>query len=299
MKNLINISSLSEKTIRSILTNASQFKNFHCPTNSLTNKIISTMFFEPSTRTQMSFQTAAYKLGANVLNYDHSKSSSKKGESLEDTIKTMSQYSDALVIRHPNKGVMDKLAKASSVPIINAGDGNGEHPTQALLDLFTIEENFSSVTLNITFVGDLKNGRTVHSTMQLLDKMYSNVTFYFVNNSTLDMDDWYTMNLRNPCHCKPSIESVIGITDVLYMTRIQNERIQINNTSTVKSENILTKSLLSKSKKDMIVLHPLPRNEELPEEIDDDPKCKIIEQMKNGVFVRMSILQYLISTNEN
>lgn len=303
MRHLLDVASLTEKQVQTIFLNALRYQQFtkqppkykDCP------KIISTMFFEPSTRTLMSFQSAAYRLGANILQYEHATSSAKKGETIEDTITTMSQYSDALIIRHPQEGIMQHLSKYSKVPIINAGDGKGEHPTQALLDVFTILPYINRIIntqqkIVITFVGDLKNGRTVHSTLALLDKLYNNIEFYFVQDGNLILDEWYTMNLRNPFYEKPSIESIIGITDVLYMTRIQKERItDLNTLQIVGKKQILTKSLLEQSKPNTIVLHPLPRTDELPTELDNDPKCKFVEQMKNGVFVRMAILDYLLS----
>lgn len=296
MKHILDVSSLPIKTVEMILQTARQFKHFHIPGDLLKGKIVTTMFFEPSTRTHKSFQCATYRLGGNTLDYNHYTSSAKKGETLRDTITTMSQYSDVIVLRHPLEGTVHKCAEVADVPIINAGNGSGEHSTQALLDVFTIQsliplEMTRSPPFHIAFVGDLKHGRTVHSTLQLLDKMYTGIFFHFVSNEGLHIDKKYTENLRNNHYCEHNLKNIINMMDIIYMTRIQKER----NTNADRSENILTKEILSLAKENAIVLHPLPRNEELPVEIDNDPRCKFVEQMKNGVYVRMAILDYVLS----
>jgi aspartate carbamoyltransferase len=242
----------------------------------------------------MSFQCAAYKLGANVLAYNDITSSSKKGESLEDTVKSMSQYADALVIRHPAVGAIRRCAKISDVPLINAGDGNSEHPTQALLDVFTIQEYFpENKGFNIAFVGDLKNGRAVHSTIELLDKLYNNIQFSFVSHEDLQLEsDFYPKN--NKYHIHTSIKAVTSFANIMYMTRIQKER---EGTSNVRTYNRITKSFLEMCDSNLIIMHPLPRNEEIDPEVDNDSRCKFIEQMRNGLYVRMSILDYVLNKN--
>jgi aspartate carbamoyltransferase len=294
MRHILDVASLSKDVIYTILSNAKQFKNFHTPKILLNEKIISTMFFEPSTRANMSFQCAAYKLGANVLAYNDIRSSSKKGESLEDTVKSMSQYADALVIKHPESGAIRRCAKISDVPLINAGDGNSEHPTQALLDVFTIQEYFSeNKGFNIAFVGDLKNRSALHSTVELLDKLYNNIQFSFVSHEGLQLEsEFYPKN--NKYHIHTSINAVTSFANIIYMTRIQRER---EGTSKFRSCNIITKSFLEMCDNNLIIMHPFPRNEEIDPEVDNDNRCKFMEQMKNGVYVRMSILDYVLNKN--
>ena len=296
MRHILDVASLTEKAVHTIFLKALQYKHLSRPSPiAKTNTVISTMFFEHSTHTQMSFQTAAYRLGANVLNYDQTTSSEQPRETIEDTVTTMSQYADVLVIRHPRQGIFNYLSKYSTVPIINAGDGTGEHPTQALLDVFTMQPYIDKRPRTvITFAGDLKNSRAVHSTLTLLDKLYNNLEFHLVQENELSLDYWYTMNLRNPCYEHTELDHTIENSDILYMTRVQTENID-ETRYLPKSKNVLTKSLLDKSKPNMIVLHPLPRTYELPTEIDNDPKCKFVEQMRNGICVRMAILDYVLT----
>ena len=294
MKHLLDIESLSIDNVESIFENAMKYKEgFVKNEDKLSNKIIATVFLEPSTRTQLSFQAACYRLDGKVINYEDAKSSSKKGESFEDTIKTISQYVDAIVLRHPEKGKVHHYASFSNVPVINAGDGNGEHPTQALLDVFTMllyVDFYSSSPVRIAFVGDLKNGRTVHSTVKLLDKLYDNLEFYFISQEGCNLED--QSYIKNKIYVKENLSDEISNLDVVYMTRIQKERnADLQN---VYSKNVLTKELMKKAKENMIVMHPLPRNDEIPPEIDEDIRCKYVEQMKNGMYVRMSILKCML-----
>jgi len=251
------------------------------------NKTLITMFYEPSTRTNCSFQAAAYKLGSKVIALNDKASSSEKGESLEDTIKTVSNYGDAIVLRHPEKGAAERAAKVATVPIINAGDGNGEHPTQALLDIYTIykelKKDLEKDNIIVTFIGDLKNSRTIHSLIQLLNLF--NVTYVFISPPHLDLP-LEMMEESLPL----SLEEALKITDVVYVTRIQKERIQTGTHNPI----CLTKELLSEANKNLIIMHPLPRQEELPPEIDDDPRAVYFKQVANGVTMRMAILDEII-----
>ena len=233
-------------------------------TADLSNKILVNLFYEPSTRTSSSFAAAMYRLGGKVISInDVNYSSVSKGENLEDTIQTMACYGDCIVLRSQNAGDAKRAAAVSSVPIINAGDGNGEHPTQTLLDLYTIQKHFGRRDyLTVTFVGDIKNGRTVHS----LERALGNCKKYFVD--TFDQKAW------------PK-------SDVYYLTRVQRERGSTGSYA-MTEEHLLTMPEHS------IVMHPFPRNEEIPQWFDSNPRAKYMEQMQNGLYVRMSILSKIL-----
>lgn len=236
--------------------------------DSLKNKIITNLFYEPSTRTSSSFASAMYKLGGQVIPInDVNYSSVSKGENLQDTIITMSNYCDLIVLRSKKAGDALIASQVSTVPIINAGDGNGEHPTQTLLDLYTIYKKFGRIeNLTITFVGDIKNGRTVHS----LDKALPNCQKHFVD--TYDKSIW------------PE-------SDVYYLTRVQKERGSSGSYS-MKKEHI------HHIPAEAIVMHPFPRNEEIPIWFDKDPRAKYFEQMENGLYIRMALLLLLLKTDQ-
>ena len=283
---LILATDLSKIDILQYIQSAMQMRSNPVPTQ-YPNKTLITMFYEPSTRTNCSFQAAAYKLGSKVIALNDKASSSEKGESLEDTIKTVSNYGDAIVLRHPEKGAAERAAKVATVPIINAGDGNGEHPTQALLDIYTIykelKKDLEKDNIIVTFIGDLKNSRTIHSLIQLLNLF--NVTYVFISPPHLDLP-LEMMEESLPL----SLEEALKITDVVYVTRIQKERIQTGTHNPI----CLTKELLSEANKNLIIMHPLPRQEELPPEIDDDPRAVYFKQVANGVTMRMAILDEII-----
>jgi aspartate carbamoyltransferase len=256
------------------------------------------MFYEPSTRTNCSFQAAAIKLGCKVIALTGQDSSSKKGESLEDTIRTLQYYGDAIVLRHPEKGSAQRAAAVSNIPIINGGDGNGEHPTQALLDIFTIYSELlqrgidlfagdDREPITVTFVGDLKNSRTVHSLIQLLAH-FENIRFVYVSPESLEI-------VCSREHTKMAgVQEAIYNTDVLYMTRIQRERFATEDEYNAIMSNMelycLTPEMMRSAKETMILMHPLPRLQEIPPEIDDDPRAVYFKQVENGVYMRMAIL---------
>lgn len=294
-KSILTMDSLDNPSIRYIMERACYYRD-HIHTTKLKDKIVGQMFFEPSTRTHSSFLAAAYRSGAEVIHYNPETSSIQKGESLKDTVKTLEQYCDALVIRHPVEGMVKQLADHVDIPVINAGDGSGEHPTQALLDFFTMIPYFPKGRRTVvTFCGDLKYSRVFHSLVRLMDRLKCGILFMFVSDPALQVSDALTKQLKNEYRCKSKLSDVIEGTDILYMTRLQKERFEGN--LQVKPM-ILTPSLLSIAKSSMIVLHALPRNEELPETCDEDPRCKFIEQMKNGVYVRMAVLDYCLKTEE-
>ena len=254
------------------------------------SKTLINLFYEPSTRTSCSFHKAMLNLGGNVIEITDN-SSAKKGESLEDTIKTVSKYGDIIVLRHPEKGSAERAAKVSTVPLINAGDGNGEHPTQALLDIYTIykelKKDLYKNNIIVTFIGDLKNSRTIHSLIHLLNLF--NVTYIFISPPGLELQGIHVSSTFEGL----TLEEALEITDVVYITRIQKERID---TEGIEYKPIcLSKELLSKANKDLIIMHPLPRQEELPPELDDDPRSVYFKQVENGVKMRMAILDEFIN----
>ena len=284
MQHLLSVDDMSEDFIHEIWTNA--LNNKDNISTSLSGKILTNLFYEASTRTSSSFYSAMTRTGGSVIPINNVKFSSvTKGETLEDTIIAMSTLSDCIVLRHPDTGSANRAAKVSSVPIINGGDGEGEHPTQTLLDGFTIysNNNKSLDNLNITFIGDLKNGRTVKGLVKLLSR-YKNNNFNFISPESLKL----------PSELLPSnsiesenIESVIDKTDVLYVTRVQKERGSDHDYS-------LSLEKLNLLKRDSIVMHPLPRVNEIPREFDNDKRAKYFEQMRNGLWCRIALLEKII-----
>lgn len=250
-----------------------------------TGKTLVNLFYEASTRTSTSFHAAMIKLGGNVIPInDVNYSSVSKGENLEDTIRTMGSYADVIVLRHPEVGTVERAAKVSRVPIINGGDGVGEHPTQALLDLYTIQSTFDRVDgLTVTLMGDLKHGRTVHSLVKLL-RLYD-VKVNFVSPEELAMPSEY---VQPDDRATTNIEDVISNTDVLYVTRVQRERMTIPAAPTDAYK--LTAENMVAAKEKMIVMHPFPRVDELDPAIDDDPRAAYFKQMRNGLWVRMALI---------
>jgi aspartate carbamoyltransferase catalytic subunit len=266
--------------------------------NLLNGKILATLFFEPSTRTRLSFESAMYRLGGNVIGFHSSDVSSiKKGESIADTIRTVENYSDCIVMRHSLEGAARMASKFSKVPIINAGSGSGEHPTQALLDLLTITEEFGSLdNLNIGLMGDLKYGRTVHSLSILLSNFDVNV--YFISPLELKMRNRDKDYLRQQ-HMKykeiTDYRKILSTLDVLYMTRIQKERfIDLEEYEKVKGYYIFRKSDLEDTKDNFRLLHPLPRTIEISPDIDNNEKTIYFKQTFYGIPMREAILAELM-----
>ncbi|XP_075451272.1 multifunctional protein CAD-like isoform X4 [Ascaphus truei] len=259
----------------------------------LKGKVMASMFFEASTRTSSSFSAAMHRLGGSVLSFSETTSSSQKGESLTDSVQTMSCYADVLVVRHPLPGAVELAAKHCRKPVINAGDGVGEHPTQALLDIFTIREELGTVNgMTITMVGDLKHGRTVHSLACLLTQY--RVTLRYVTPRSLRMPS----NIIHFVASKgikqeefDSIEEALPSTDVLYVTRIQKERFQSKDEyDTCFGQFILTPHIMTRAKKKMVVMHPMPRVNEISLEVDSDPRAAYFRQAENGMYIRMALL---------
>jgi aspartate carbamoyltransferase catalytic subunit len=261
---------------------------------------IATMFYEPSTRTRLSFETAIQNLGGQLITVENAgdSSSDKKGESLEDTIQTINAYADGIVLRHPEVGAAERAAAVSKVPVINAGDGAGEHPTQALLDLYTIQRSKSTIDgLKIALVGDLLNGRTIHSLIQLLS-LYK-VKLYLIAPDTLQLPSHHTDMLTKAgieYRQLPSWKGVIGKLDVVYMTRVQKERFKfIEDYLAVKDSFIFDGSSLKQLSNDGVIMHPLPRVNEIAIEVDNDPRAIYFQQVKNGLYMRMALLQHIFS----
>lgn len=268
-----------------IVNNPDKYKNI------LEDKIIATMFFEPSTRTRLSFETAILKLGAKLISTENaaSNSSSRKGESIEDTINVVQQYADAIVMRHSDDHAAEKAASIAKVPILNAGSGKGEHPTQALLDVYTIRKHKEKMDgLKVAILGDLTYGRTIHSLIKLLS-LYNNIEIYGLSKKEFPLPDKYVEMLaeKNVKYtvCS-SFDDIPADVDVMYHTRIQSERFEGD---FGKEKFIINKEVLNKFSKDTLVLHPLPRLEEISTDIDDDPRALYFEQAANGVPIRMSL----------
>ena len=300
MKHIISITQFTDKKlIESLFARAQQFSempNADYP-KPLQHMTVASIFYEPSTRTRLSFETAIQNLGANLITVESADASSaKKGETLEDTIKMLNGYAEAVVLRHPEVGSAERAAAVSQVPIINGGDGAGEHPTQALLDGYTIYKNKGKLDgLKVGLVGDLLNGRTIHSLSQLLS-LYD-VQLYCIAPESLQMPEKYIALVEKngaKVHLLNSWDDVLGELDVLYMTRVQKERFKlIEDYMAIKDSFILDAEVMKKFNKTGIVMHPLPRVNEITTEVDDDPRAMYFEQARNGLYMRMALLEML------
>jgi aspartate carbamoyltransferase catalytic subunit len=294
MKNrsLVSISDYSKEEILRILDLAAGFEaNPNQPL--MRDKVVATLFFEPSTRTRLSFDTAINRLGARVVGFtDASSSSTTKGETLKDTIKMVSNYADMIVMRHPLEGSARYASEQSKVPIINAGDGANQHPTQTLLDLYSIQKTQGTLeNLNIFMVGDLKYGRTVHSLLMALS--HFNPTFYFVAPKEMLMPREYKIFLKNNGirFFEQNEMGNLHKADILYMTRVQKERFSDPmEYERVKNAYVLKNAMLTDTKDNLRVLHPLPRVNEIHPDVDANPKAYYFEQAENGVYTRMAIM---------
>lgn len=264
------------------------------------HKILATLFFEPSTRTRLSFESAMLSLGGSVLGFSSaSNTSASKGESVSDTISVVSSYCDIIAMRHPKEGAPLVATRKSTVPLINAGDGGHNHPTQTLTDLLTIyREKGRLDNLTIGFCGDLKFGRTVHSLTKAMSR-YKNIKFVFIAPSELKIPEYLKHDLLDAKNLDykevETIEEVIEELDILYMTRVQKERFfNEQDYIRLKDTYILDLKKLEKSKSDLIVMHPLPRVNEIAIEVDDDPRAKYFDQVQNGRFMRMALILKMI-----
>lgn len=266
---------------------------------SLTNKVMATLFYEPSTRTRFSFETAMHRLGGRVISTEAAGqfSSVTKGETLEDTIRVTSSYADVVVLRHSEAGAAARAASVSQCPIINAGDGVGEHPTQALLDMYTIwREKKRLNNLNVVLMGDLLNGRTIHSLVHLLSQQ-ENIMLQFVSPPSLRIPETYRNELTQkgiPFEERDALDEDLSRVDVIYMTRVQKERFP--NTEAyelVRHCCTIDPGVLARLSPEAIIMHPLPRITEIAPEVDKDPRAAYFRQATNGLFVRMALLELL------
>ncbi len=304
MKNVVSVQQFNDKALLNQLFKSAAKMQAMPPAeypNILDHLTLATIFYEPSTRTRLSFETAIQNLGGKIITTENAGefSSAIKGESLEDTIKVINSYADGIVLRHPEAGSAKRAAAVSNVPIFNAGDGSGEHPTQALLDTYSMYRSKKQIDgLKIGLVGDLLYGRTVHSLLPLLS-LYK-VELYLLSPKSLELPKSYLKELDKqsvPYTVLNSWGDALPEVDVLYMTRVQRERFKlIEDYQAVKDDFILTPEMVKQMKKDAIILHPLPRVNEIDPAIDSDPRAQYFEQVKNGLFLRMALLDYVYNS---
>ena len=269
----------------------------------LAGKLIAMLFYEPSTRTRFSFEAAAARLGAGVISTENANkfSSAAKGEILEDSVRAMHGYVDCIVLRHSKEGSAERAAHVSRVPVINAGDGSGQHPTQSLLDLFTIEEEIGHIDgLKVILSGDLKYSRTIHSLAYLLGK-FDEISLYLASGPGFEMPDNITAYLdrhKVPYFRFDSLATAVEQVraDVVYQTRTQRERfaVPLDSDDQYREAFTITRDLAAKLKDDALILHPLPRIDEIRYGVDKDPRAKYFQQAENGVYVRMALLKMLL-----
>ncbi len=294
IKSLVSITDYSKEKILQILDKAAGFEE-NPNQEILKGKVVATLFFEPSTRTRLSFETAVNRLGGRVIGFsDASTTSGTKGETLKDTIIMVSNYADLIVMRNPIEGAARYASEVSSVPIVNAGDGANQHPTQTMLDLYSIKKTQGRLeNLKICMVGDLKYGRTIHSLIQAMS--HFNPTFSFIAPKELELPEEYKLfckenNITFDEHCDLT-EKNIADADILYMTRVQKERFtDLYEYEKVKDVYTLRNKLLEKTKPNMRILHPLPRVNEIDYDVDNNEKAYYFQQAKNGVYARQAVI---------
>jgi aspartate carbamoyltransferase catalytic subunit len=296
-RSLVSIDDLSTDEIIRLLDMATEFEKEPIQ-NLLEGKVVSTLFFEPSTRTRLSFESAISRLGGKIIGFtDAASSSVSKGESLNDTIRTVNNYCDLIVMRHPIEGSARYASEIATVPVVNAGDGANQHPTQTMLDLYSIRKTQGRLEdLNIFLVGDLKYGRTVHSLLMAMARW--NATFNFIAPEELRMPDEYKIYLKNlglKFYEHNDFTDIVAEADIIYMTRVQKERFSDPmDYEKVKNVYVLRNSMIKKTKPSMRILHPLPRVNEIHTDVDANPKAYYFEQALNGVFTRQAILAFLL-----
>jgi len=292
LEELEEIFTLSEEIIK----NPSKFSNI------CSGKLLATLFYEPSTRTRFSFEAAMQRLGGRVIGFSEPNSSSAaKGESIPDTIRTVGCYADIAVMRHPKEGAPKLASKYSPIPLINAGDGGHQHPTQTLTDLLTIKSLKGSLKNHtIGLCGDLKFGRTVHSLVKAMAR-YEGTKFIFISPSELKIPDYIKEEIKGHAYYETAnLEEVIDHIDILYMTRVQRERFfNEEEYLRLKDSYILTKEKIKRAKEDMLIMHPLPRVNEIATEVDEDKRAVYFEQAKFGMFVRMALIMKLLGVDLN
>ena len=297
-KSLVSITDYSKEDILSILSSAADFEA-NPNRKTLDGKVVATLFFEPSTRTRLSFETAAVRLGAKTIGFsDAATSSSSKGETLHDTIQMVGSYADVIVMRHFLEGAARYASEVSPVPIVNAGDGANQHPSQTLLDLYSILKTQGTLeNLNICLVGDLKYGRTVHSLIQAMS--HFNPTFKFIAPEELKMPEEYKIFCKKrhiPFTESTDLTDNFNDADILYMTRVQRERFSdLMEYERVKNVYTLNKAMLENSKPNLRILHPLPRVTEIAQDVDASEKAYYFQQAQNGLYVRQAIISRVLA----
>jgi aspartate carbamoyltransferase catalytic subunit len=296
-KSLVSITDFSKEEILRVMELAADFEA-NPNQNLLQGRVVASLFFEPSTRTRLSFETAINRLGGRVVGFsDSSSSSTTKGETLKDTTIMVSKYADLIVMRHPLEGAARYASEQSDVPVINAGDGANQHPTQTMLDLYSIIKTQGKFeNLKIAMVGDLKYGRTVHSLLMAMS--HFNPTFYFVAPDELKIPKEYKTFMRQnkiPFSEHAEISEVIDEVDILYMTRVQKERFSdLMEYERVKNVYVLNNQMLDNTKPNLRILHPLPRVNEISTDVDSNPKAYYFEQARNGVYARMAVIAAIL-----
>jgi aspartate carbamoyltransferase catalytic subunit len=306
LNGVIESQQFDQQTLNEIFRIAAEMETMRS-SDQLKGRMMASLFYEPSTRTRLSFEAAMCRLGGSVISTENAQqfSSKAKGESLEDSIRVISGYCDVIVLRYHKEGGASRAQKFSKVPVINAGDGKGQHPTQALLDLYTIIKAFGKISgLTIAMVGDLANGRTVRSLSYLLGKHYSDNKIIFVSPSQTRMGEDVKQYLTS-CNISweetDDLKNVAPSSDVIYQTRVQRERFQDVDPATYEkvikeSEKFnINSDTLASMKKDSIIMHPLPRVTEISYAVDSDPRARYFEQAENGLYVRMALLKMILA----
>jgi aspartate carbamoyltransferase catalytic subunit len=303
MRNVLSSNQFSKEEVEEILARAERMEESlkqGTVEQILKDVVVACIFFEPSTRTRLSFETAALRLGAKVISAENAmeNSSAHKGETIEDTTKILCSYADVIVIRHPAAGTLEKASKVSTKPLINAGDGINQHPTQGLLDMYTIKKEHGRLdNLTIGFGGDLLNSRTLKSLVPFL-RQYPGNKFYFISPKELELPREFIKELKDTgvnFEELSNLEETLPKLDVLYMTRVQKERFASPaDYEKVRDLFILKKDHLKKLKQDAIIMHALPKINEIEIEVDADPRAAYFRQAQNGLYVRMAVLPYVL-----
>ena len=298
-RSVITLANLTREKIEYLIQMAAEFER-HPNRRILEGKVVATLFFEPSTRTRLSFETAANRLGARVIGFADPKiTSGTKGESLKDTIKMVSNYADVIIMRHYLEGAARYASEVTNVPIINAGDGSNQHPSQTMLDMYSIFKTQGTLdNLHIHLVGDLKYGRTVHSLLMAM--RHFNPTFHSIAPKELEMPEEYKIYCRQHnirfTEGTDLNEDVISTADILYMTRVQKERFtDLMEYERVKDAFILSADMLTKAKDNMKILHPLPRINEIKADVDDNPHAYYFQQAQNGLYAREALISDVLN----
>ncbi len=299
-QHIVEVSQFDRGFVEALFASADRMRDLPRPSTLQAGRILATIFYEPSTRTRLSFESAMLRMGGQVISTENARefSSAIKGETVEDTVMMASGYADAIVIRHFEQGAAARAAAVSPIPILNGGDGPGEHPTQALLDLYTIQHELGRIdNLRIALVGDLRYGRTARS-LALLSRLTTGVELIFVSPPQVPMGDDIRAALDTagiPYRDEQNLAKVLPDVDVVYQTRVQKERFASEDEyRAVKGTYILNRSMYDRLNPNAVVMHPLPRVDEITTEVDTDPRSAYFRQARNGVFIRMALLDLVL-----